>query len=69
MAAQVYVGADKLSIATLDNGMDGVIGGGGSSVLAQVFVDIWHAHKAGDRKRAQDLQNTMNAWCVLSCVQ
>ena len=58
----MYVGADKLSIATLDNGMDGVIGGGGSSIMAQLFVDIWHAHKAGDKSRAQALQDRMNAW-------
>ena len=44
---QVYVGADQLSIETLDAGMDGVIGGGGSSVMAKIFVDIWHLFKEG----------------------
>lgn len=62
MSLQVYIGSDKLSIATLDNGMDGVIGGGGSSILASLFVNIWHAYKAGDKQRAQALQDTMDAW-------
>lgn len=61
---QVYVGADQLSIDTLDAGMDGVIGGGGSSVMAKIFVDIWHLYKSGDKEQAQKLQDRMNQWCV-----
>lgn len=59
---QVYVGADKLSVETLENGMDGVIGGGGSSVMAQAFVDIWHAYQSGNKSHAQQLQDRMNVW-------
>ena len=42
--------------------MDGVIGGGGSSVMAKIFVDIWHLYKKGDKKQAQELQDRMNQW-------
>ena len=63
---QVYVGADQLSIETLDAGMDGVIGGGGSSVMAKIFVDIWHLFKKGDKEQAQKLQDRMNQWCVMA---
>lgn len=59
---QVYVGSDKLSMDTLQNDMDGVIGGGGSSVLARPFVEIWHAHQRGDLQRARALQDIMNKW-------
>ena len=61
---QVYVGADQLSIATLEAGMDGVIGGGGSGIMARMFCDIWHLFKQGKRKEAQALQDRMNQWCV-----
>ncbi|KAK9791555.1 hypothetical protein WJX73_001960 [Symbiochloris irregularis] len=59
---QVYVGSDKLSVDTLKNGMDGVIGGGGSSAMAGPFVEIWHAHQRGDLKRARALQDIMDTW-------
>ena len=60
------MGADQLSIDTLDAGMDGVIGGGGSSVMAKIFVNIWHLYKSGDKEQAQKLQDRMNQWCVLT---
>ncbi|KAK9818580.1 hypothetical protein WJX74_002946 [Apatococcus lobatus] len=59
---QVYVGADRLTVEALDKGLDGIIGGGGSSALAAVFVNIYTAHKAGDRTRADKLQAQLNAW-------
>ena len=61
---QVYVGADRLTVDALDKGLDGIIGGGGSSALAATFVGIYDAHKAGDRSRAGDLQSQLNAWCA-----
>ena len=67
--AQVYVGADQLSIATLEAGMDGVIGGGGSSILAGMFVQIWHLFKQGKREEAKVLQDRMNTWCACFAAQ
>lgn len=69
LVVQVYVGADQLSTATLEAGMDGVIGGGGSSILAGMFVQIWHLFRQGKREEAQALQDRMNTWCARSAAQ
>lgn len=56
------MGADRLTVEALDKGLDGIIGGGGSGALAATFVGIYDAHKAGDRKHAEQLQAQLNSW-------
>ena len=56
------MGADRLTIDALDNGLDGIIGGGGSSALAATFVQIYVAYKDGNTSLAKQLQMRLNSW-------
>jgi dihydrodipicolinate synthase/N-acetylneuraminate lyase len=58
---QIYVGADKMTLPILQNGLDGSITGGGNPV-PEFPLSIWKAYRNGDLPQAQHFQASFDLW-------
>lgn len=58
---QIFVGADKLALEVLRNGLDGSVTGGGNPV-PELLLSIRSAYSRGDLSQAQRAQETFNLW-------
>ena len=58
--SSIFTGSDARALEYLDAGADGIVPGIGN-ICAQWFVELWNAHRAGDRDGAQRAQQLITA--------
>lgn len=58
---QIYVGHDPSALATLENGLDGVIAAS-ASVLPEHLLGLGRAQEAGDDGKAKQYMDELNIW-------
>jgi dihydrodipicolinate synthase/N-acetylneuraminate lyase len=57
----IYVGADKMTLRVLQNGLDGSVTGGGNPV-PEYPLSIWKAYRNGDLPLARHFQASFDLW-------